>query len=176
MTWLGKLVKSTAALLVLLVLVGYALPDRRLVERQRFIDRQPAQIWPLLAEPRQWARWSPWHARDPQMVNRYSGPAVGLGARWSWDSALLGRGQLHIDAARAPTYLGYAVDFAAQGGAARGEFRLNAVAGGTQVSWQQESVAGPNVLLRWLRLITDHRLGREFEVGLDRLAAIKDPV
>jgi hypothetical protein len=68
------------------------------------------------------------------------------------------------------------VDFAAQGGAARGEFRLNAVAGGTQVSWQQESVAGPNVLLRWLRLITDHRLGREFEVGLDRLAAIKDPV
>lgn len=172
MIWLGNIVKSTVALLVLLVLAGYALPDRHLVERHRVIDRLPAQIWPLLAEPREWARWSPWHARDPQMQIVYSGPAAGQGAQWSWDSAVLGRGRLRFDGVQAPVRLGYAVDFEALGSSARGEFRLDMVAGGTRVTWIQESVVGANILLRWLSLVTDQALGRDFEQGLERLASV----
>lgn len=172
MTWLGKLAKSTAALLVLLVLVGYALPDRHLVERHRVIDRHPAQIWPLLADPRAWAGWSPWQARDPRMASTYHGPASGQGARWSWDSAVFGRGQWHLDMAEPPVRLGYVVTFDGLGSSARGEFRLEAVAGGTRVTWMQESVASPNVLLRWLGLFAERRLGRDFDEGLERLDAV----
>lgn len=45
------------------------------------------------------------------------------------------------------------------------------VARGTRVTWTLESQVGTNVLLRWLSLVNDYRLGRDFELGLERLAA-----
>lgn len=172
MVWLSNLLKSTAALLLLLVLVAYALPDRRLVERSRVIAASPAQIWPLLAEPRQWSRWSPWHARDPQMLLGYSGPASGQGAQWSWDSEIQGRGRMHFDEVQPPNRLGYAIAFDGLRSTARGEIRLERMAAGTRVTWTLESTVGANVLLRWLSLVTNYRLGREVDAALDRLAAV----
>ncbi|MBP8270402.1 MAG: SRPBCC family protein [Sphaerotilus sp.] len=161
-----------SALLVLLVLVAYALPDRHLVERSKVIAASPEQIWPLLAEPRQWSRWSPWHVRDPQMLLGYSGPVSGQGAQWSWVSDTLGRGRMRFDEVQPPNRLGYAVVFDDPAWTARGEFRLDAVVGGTRVTWSLESTVGANVLLRWLSLLADIRLGRDVEVALDRLAAV----
>jgi uncharacterized protein YndB with AHSA1/START domain len=172
MAWLSNLLKSTAVLLVLLVLVAYALPDRHLVERHRVIARLPAQLWPLLAEPRQWLRWSPWHARDPQMQLGYRGPASGQGAEWSWDSETQGRGRMRFDEVQPPTRLGYVLTFDDLGSTARGEIRLEAVDAGTQVTWTLESTVGANVLLRWLSLVADYRLGRDVEWALDRLAEV----
>ncbi|WP_310460540.1 SRPBCC family protein [Sphaerotilus sp.] len=172
MVWLSNLLKSTAALLVLLVLVAYALPDRHLVERHHTIARTPVQLWPLLAEPRQWSRWSPWHARDPKMLLGYSGPASGQGAQWSWDSETQGRGRMRFDEVQPPNRLGYAVTFDNLGSTSRGEIRLEAVAAGTRVTWTLESTVGANVLLRWLSLAADYRLGRDVEEALDRLAEV----
>lgn len=175
MTWLSNFLKSILALALLLVLVAYALPDRHLVERQKVIAASPAQLWPLLASPQQWARWSPWFVRDPQMRVSHDGPESGLGAQWSWDSAVLGRGRLRFDEAQPPNRLGYTVLFAGLESGARGEFRLEPVAGGTRVTWTLESQVGANVLLRWLSLLNDYRLGRDFALGLERLAATAPP-
>jgi uncharacterized protein YndB with AHSA1/START domain len=172
MAWLINLMKSLVALLAVLVVLAYALPNRHLVERHHVIARTPAQLWPLLAEPRQWPRWSPWHGRDPQMRLAYSGPVSGQGAQWSWDSPTQGRGQMRFDEAQVPTRLDYGVTFDGRSSVARGEIRLDAVAGGTRVTWTLESTVGPNVLLRWLSLVTDYRLGQDVEHGLDRLAAV----
>jgi uncharacterized protein YndB with AHSA1/START domain len=174
MTWLSNLLKSTLVLALLLVLLAYALPDRHLIERQKLIPGTPDQLWPLLASPRQWARWSPWHARDPQMRNGYDGPESGLGAQWSWDSAVLGQGRMRFDEVQKPTRLGYTVTFEGLGSGARGEFRLEPLAAGTRVTWTLESQAGSNALLRWLSLVNDYRLGRDFDLGLERLAAAVD--
>lgn len=171
MTWLSNFLKAILALALLLVLVAYALPDRHLVERQKVVAGTPAQIWPLLASPQQWVRWSPWPVRDPQMRIVYDGPASGLGAQWSWDSAVLGQGRMRFDEVQPPTRLGYTITFAGLESGARGEFRLEPVAGGTRVTWTLESQVGANVLLRWLSLVNDYRLGRDFELGLERLAA-----
>ena len=170
MVWLSNLLKSMAALLVLLVLVALSLPDRQRIERSRVIGATPEQIWPLLAEPRQWARWSPWHLRDPQMRLGYSGPVSGKGAQWSWVSDTLGRGRMHFDDAQAPDRLGYAVTFDHPALSGRGEFRLVVVAGGTQVMWSLESTAPTSVLLRWPALVANARLGRDVEEALARLA------
>lgn len=175
MLWLSTLLKSMAALLVLLVLVALALPDRQRIERSRVLDATPEQIWPLLAEPRQWARWSPWHARDPQMRLGYSGPVSGRGAQWSWVSDTLGRGRVHFDDAQAPDRLGYAVTFENPALSGRGEFRLVVVSGGTRVTWSLESAAVSSVLLRWPALVANARLGRDVEAALARLAEAARP-
>jgi uncharacterized protein YndB with AHSA1/START domain len=172
MAWLSNLLKAMAALLLVLVLVAYMLPDRHLVERQRVIDRTPEQLWPLLAQPRQWVRWSPWHARDPQMQLAYSLPESGQGAEWRWASDSQGRGRMRFDHVQAPTRLGYVVTFESIGSVTSGEFRLEPVAGGTRVTWTLESTVGSNVLLRWFSLLADYRLGRDLESGLERLAEV----
>lgn len=172
MVWLFRFLKALVAVLAVLVLVAYALPDRHLVERHRTIARTPAQLWPLLADPRQWPRWSPWWERDPAMRLSYGGAASGQGAQWSWDSAVLGRGVVQFDVAQPPVRLGYLVQFVHLGTSARGEFRLDAVDGGTRVTWTQESRLGANVLLRWLSPVRDHQLGRDIEQALDRLSAM----
>ena len=174
MAWLSNLLKSMAALLLVLVLVLVAcmLPDRHLVERQRVIARSPEQLWPLLAQPRQWVRWSPWHARDPQMQLGYSLPESGQGAQWSWVSDSQGRGWMRFDHVQAPNRLGYVVTFDALGSVASGEFRLEPVAGGTRVIWALESTVGSNVLLRWFSLLAHYRLGRDLDSGLERLAEV----
>jgi uncharacterized protein YndB with AHSA1/START domain len=172
MNWLSNLLKSSLALALLLVLVAYTLPDRRLVERQKLIAVTPAQLWPLIASPRQWARWSPWHARDPQMRIGFDGPESGLGAQWSWDSAVQGRGRMRFDDVQMPIRLGYMVTFDGLSSGARGEFRLDPVAGGTRVTWALESQVGANALLRWFSLVNDYQLGRDFELGLERLASV----
>lgn len=171
MVWLINLLKSMAALLVLLVLVAQTLPDRQRVERSRVIQATPAQIWLLLAAPQQWSRWSPWHARDPQMLLGYSGPDSGQGAQWSWASDTLGRGRVHFDEVQPPSRLGFAVTFDDPVLTARGEFLLQAVAEGTRVTWSLESPVG-SVLLRWPALVANARLGRDVEAALARLAEV----
>lgn len=175
MTWLRNFLKAILAWMVVLVLAAYALPDRHLVERQKVIAATPARLWPLLASPRQWMRWSPWPVRDPQMRIGYDGPESGLGAQWSWDSAVLGQGRMRFDDVQMPTRLGYTVSFDRLRSGARGEFRLEPVAGGTRVTWTLESQVGPNALLRWLSLVVDARLGRDFDQGLERLAVAANP-
>lgn len=172
MIWLSNFLKSMTALTLVLVLVAYVLPDRHLVERQRVITRTPEQIWPLLAQPRQWARWSPWHARDPQMQLSYSQPESGQGAEWRWVSDSQGRGRMRFDHVQAPVRLGYAVTFESLGSMASGEFRLEPMNGGTRVTWTLESTVGSNVLQRWFSLLADHQLGRDLESGLARLAEV----
>jgi uncharacterized protein YndB with AHSA1/START domain len=172
MVWLSNFLKATAAMLALLVLVAYALADRHLVERSRVIAAPPAQIWPLLAEPRQWSRWSPWHVRDPQMLLGYSGPVSGQGAQWSWDSETQGHGRMRFDEAQPPNRLGYTISFDGLQSTARGEIRLEHVAAGTRVTWSLESTVGANVLLRWLSLVNDYWLGHDLEAALDRLATV----
>jgi hypothetical protein len=39
------------------------------------------------------------------------------------------------------------------------------------VTWTLESQGGSNALLRWFRLMADYRLGQDFDLGLERLAA-----
>lgn len=170
MVWLSNFLKSMTALVLVLVLVAYVLPDRHLVERQRVIARTPEQLWPLLAQPRQWARWSPWHIRDPKMQLSYSLPESGQGAEWRWVSDHQGRGRVRFDHVQAPTRLGYVVTSESLGAVASGEFRLDPVTEGTRVTWALESTVGSNVLQRWSSLLADRELGRDLERGLERLA------
>lgn len=171
MDWLSNFLKAVGAVLMLLVLVAYMLPDRHLVERQRVIARPAEQIWPLLAQPRQWQRWSPWHGRDPEMAQTFQGPESGAGSEWSWASTSLGRGRLRFDSAQMPVRLTYSVLFPDGGSTVTGEFRLEPAAGGTRVIWTWEALSGSNPLLRWYSWLQERCVGQDFDAGLERLAA-----
>ena len=62
-----------AAILVVVVVVASILlfaatrPDAYGVQRVTTIDAPPERIFPLLIDFRQWPRWSPFEALDPNM-------------------------------------------------------------------------------------------------------------
>jgi uncharacterized protein YndB with AHSA1/START domain len=170
MRWAVNLLKAMLAVLVLLTLGAYVLPDRLLVERQRVIAVSADRLWPLIAQPRQWPRWSPWHARDPSMSVSYAGAESGAGAAWSWRSATQGQGRVRFDSAQMPARLVYTLTFDDAGPVTTGEFRLESVAGGTRVTWGIEARTGHHPMLRWLMLLAERGLASDLDAGLERLA------
>lgn len=166
------LVKWLFALVVACVLGAYLLPAHRHVERSREIAVPPERIWPLIAEPRQWIGWQPWYARDPAMKLSYSGAESGSGAQWAWDSATEGRGRMAFGHVEAPRLLHFRLEFEGMGSVATGQFRLEPVGAGTRVTWAFDTHLGLNPLMRWSGLVLDSMVGRDFEAGLDRLAAL----
>ncbi len=69
-------------LVVALVFVG--LPKQYKVERAILINASPWIIYPLVAVPTNWQKWSVWNGRDPNMLLNFSGAGAGTGAKWTW--------------------------------------------------------------------------------------------
>jgi hypothetical protein len=46
------------------------------------------------------------------------------------------------------------------------------VGAGTRVTWAFDTQLGLNPLMRWSGLVLDSMVGRDFEAGLDRMAAL----
>ena len=72
-------------------------PDDFTVQRSIAIKAEPAKIYPLLVDFRQWPAWSPWEKLDPTMKRTLSGSASGTGAVYAWDgSSKVGAGRMEI--------------------------------------------------------------------------------
>lgn len=176
MRWLLNLLKAVLVLLLLVVAAAFVLPNERSLHRSLDIPATPQQIWPLLVEPRRWSAWSPWHLKDPAMKDRYDGPQAGVGAQWSWESSIQGRGTMHIDEVQDEQRLVYTLRFGDLDQQAQGAIELLPLDdGSTRVEWSFSMRLGYNPLLRWFGLGLDTLVGRDYETGLKRLAeAVRD--
>lgn len=170
MRWFLNLTKALLVLVALLAVIGLLLPGQRQVVRSVEVKATPAEVWPWIAEPRKWASWSPWLAKDPQTRMQYEGPISGEGAGWTWSSQSQGRGHMRFVKAQAPQQLGFEMVFEDTGMKATGDFTLTAVGERTQVQWRMDANLGLNPLARWFGLGLDALVGPDFEAGLASLA------
>lgn len=170
MRWFLNLAKALLALVLLLAVIGLLLPGQRQVVRSVEIRATPAEVWPWLAEPRKWATWSPWLAKDPQTELRYEGPISGEGAGWTWSSQSQGHGHMRFVKAQPPQRLGFEMVFDDTGMKASGDFTLIPMGERTKVQWRMDANLGLNPLARWFGLGLDALVGPDFEAGLASLA------
>ncbi|MEZ5652624.1 MAG: SRPBCC family protein [Burkholderiaceae bacterium] len=168
---LRRLLIVFAALIGLVVLAGFLLPARQVVERSLTMTHSPERVWAVLAQPVAWNRWSPWYARDPAMKITYDGAPSGVGARWHWVSQSEGDGQLQIVAATEPRHLDYVVSLG-NGGNAIGRFVLEPIDNGTRLTWRLQFDAGLNPIERWFGLMLERWVGPDFEQGLRNINRI----
>lgn len=178
MKWLLRAVLGLVILVAVVLGVGMMLPSAFKVERTAVIAVPPDQVYPLIAAPREWARWSVWNRRDPNMQITYGGPSSGLGARWSWDSKSEGKGAMEFTEGTVPERIGYRLTFPEFGMTSTGRLLLTAVdvAGkpGTRVSWTNEGDMGGNPLNRWFAVFMDRLVGPDFEAGLANLKQLAE--
>ena len=173
-----KIVQWTLAVVGVVVLAivvaGVALPSKFTVARSVTISAPADRIYDYVVEPRQWAKWSVWQQRDPRMRVAYAGPPFGMGAKWSWESAKEGSGNMEFTRVVPNALVEYSLVFADYGMRSTGAFRLQSVGNATIVTWTNTGDVGGNPLKHYLAVMMDRMVGPDFEQGLANLKALAE--
>lgn len=163
-----KVLYGIGALIVLLVLVGLALPRHTHVEVTTTIAAHPATVFALLNDLERMSLWDPLTDTDPNARVVYSGPRRGVGATMTWDGAIIGTGSQVIVESRPFDYVATAVNPGAEG-ESRSWFDVSAGSDGTHVAWTFETDYGFNLVGRYIALLVDNIIRQDHERSLAEL-------
>lgn len=169
--WLAGIV---GVLVVFALAVGWMLPSGFEVKRSMEIAALPAKVYPLVADPRGWAKWSAWNKRDPSMQVTYGGAASGQGATWDWVSKTEGTGHMEFTRAEPDKRIDYALAFPDYGMRSSGALVLEPVGSGTRVTWNNVGDVGGNPFKHIFAAFMDKLVGPDFEAGLRGLKAVAE--
>jgi uncharacterized protein YndB with AHSA1/START domain len=174
LTFLKWLLIIVIALAALLFAGGYALSPEFKAVRSTSINAPADKVYPLIADPREWKRWSVWNRRDPAMAITYSGPPSGAGAAWEWKSKSEGDGKMTFTAAEPGKRVAYDLYFPDFGTTSGGDLLLTPEGSATKVTWTMNGNMGKNPLFHWFALFGDKMVGKDFEAGLANLKALAE--
>ena len=156
------------ALLAIVLIIASTKPDTVRVERSATIKAPPDKIFALINDFHQWAKWSPWERRDPQLKRTFSGAASGQGAIYAWEgNRNVGAGRMEIMEAAAQSKIVIKLDFIKPfEGHNIAEFTLSPEAGGTRVHWL---MVGPAIFFSKVMQVF---LSFDRMIGRDRVRAL----
>jgi uncharacterized protein YndB with AHSA1/START domain len=167
---LAIVIAVLVAALAAVLLLAWRKPDSFGVRRTAAIQAPPDKIFPLIADFRQWALWSPWEGRDPAMQRTFSGAAAGRGAVYEWKgNRNVGAGRMEIlDAA--PHAIVIKLDFFSPFEAHNtAEFTLAPQGDSTIVTWLMHGPAPLMNKVMQLFMNMDEMIGKDFAAGLANL-------
>jgi len=161
---------ALAMLILGLFVFSLYLPSRLKIERALLMVARPEVIFREVDTIRNWERWSPWYQLDPEMKIVYGEKESGAGASYSWESKKrnVGRGSLIITESRPYEYIGLHINFMEQG-PSKGYFRFEPAGDNTRVTWGMEVTIGQHPARKFMGLMMDKWIGRDFERGLQKL-------
>lgn len=168
MKTLKRIFVFALVVVALLMVVALFLPSRVHVERSITANVPPERVFAQINTLKNWEKWSPWYAKDPQTKLTYEGPAEGKGAKYSWDSASQGKGNLIITESAPNKKVRTDLDFMEHGKGVA-ELNLEKQGEGTRITWWMETDMGWNPIAKSFGLLMDRMLGPDFESGLASL-------
>lgn len=145
------------------------------VERRTTIAAPPSAVHPLVADFREWQRWSPWEGLDDGLRRTYSEPSGGVGARYAWEgNRKAGAGTMTMTGdvpERVDIDLAFTRPFPSRSTV---ELHLTPAADGTVVLWRLRGELGTVAGLFARIKSMDSLLGPDLERGLRRLKAVAE--
>lgn len=168
-----KMVLGVVGLALLAVLVYAATkPDSFTLQRSISVAAPPDKLFALINDMRAFNTWNPFARKDPAQVLSYEGPAAGVGAAYTWEGPVVGKGRMEVLETVPHTRLAMRLDFE-KPMQARNQvvFSLEPQGAQTRVTW---AMSGPMPYLS--KLVTtfysmDKMVGGDFEAGLSYLKA-----
>ena len=164
-----NIVIGLVVIVVLAIGAAFLLPQQVHVERSTVIGAAPDQVFAVVNDLTRAKEWGPWYKRDPNMKLTFDGPPAGVGAKLSWDSESEGKGSQEIIESTPFSTVKTKLDFVDNGATATAEFKLQTVEGGTKVTWTMDSDVGMNPVMRYMGLMFDSWIGKDYEEGLANL-------
>ncbi len=173
---LKKIVATVVGALLLIVGLGFVLPDKAHVERSAVINAPPDKVFALVSDFNQWSRWSPWADLDPATVYEISGAGVGHRMSWTSKDPNVGEGVQTVTAIDPPARLVTHLEFGDMG-KADATFTLTPEGEATKVVWSLDSNMRDGVpfwmkpMSTYMGFFMDGMVGKDYEKGLARLKA-----
>ena len=167
-----------AALAGLFVVIAMQ-PAEYHVERTLEIEAPPEVVFALVNDFKQFSRYSPWDAADPELKRTFSAETSGVGATYGWSgNTEVGSGSMTITEATAPTKLTMRLDFKEpMASTATAGFLIAKTDTGSKATWY---VDGENNFVGkgfCLFMDINAKIGEAYEQGLARLnTAAKEDV
>jgi effector-binding domain-containing protein len=165
MKTLKKVLLVLLGIFVLFVLIGFFLPRHVVVERSLSMKAHPGLIYNQVVILKNWESWSPWQKMDTAAKRTYTGPTIGKGAAFSWESKVLGNGSLTIVDVAPYDSIGISIKMGDRS-PSRSSFVLSPDSEGTRVSWTLQMDMGNNPIGRYFGLFMDGIMGKQFDDGL----------
>jgi len=171
---LKKILYAVAAIVGVLVAVGFVLPRQVHVERSVSIARPATEVFPLTNSLSRFNDWSPWADIDPAAKITFAGPDSGVGASMHWTgNSKVGTGTDTIVESVADRHVGLELEFSGRD-KARSSIELVPAGGGTTVTWTFDMDAGVGPVGRYFGLLMDKFIGPDYERGLGRLKSLAE--
>ena len=172
MTALKNLVVGIGILLLLVFILGFALPSEYRVERSIVIDAPPQKVFEHIHDLRDWRAWGVWFKRDPDMTVTYSGPEKSVGRMSKWESESEGSGEMKVLAITPNQNIKYSLYFPDFDMGSTGELVLEEKDGKSVVTWMSYGDVGSNPIDHYFAVFMDSLIGPDFEAGLDNLKVL----
>jgi hypothetical protein len=176
-----RVLVAFAAILAVLLAVGFLLPRTMHVERSTVIDAPAEVVFAEVNDLRRWETWTPWGKdRDPSVELKYSESAVGKGAWFTWTSEELGSGKLEISDAVVAKSIAMRLHFdGGMSGPANCGFKFEPTsfkgdARRVTVIWYCDADMGVWPPGRYFGLFMDKILGSDYERGLANLKQVAE--
>ena len=168
---LRNIVIGLVSLVVVLVGVAFVLPRVAHVERAIVVGASPEEVFSVVNDLTRFNDWSPWAKLDPNAKYVIDGVPTGVGARMSWTSQKLGAGSQEIIESEPYKTVKTKLEFDGQGPSIS-TFTFAPTDGGTKVVWGFDSDLGNNPVSRYMGLMFDSWIGKDYESGLASLKAL----
>lgn len=171
---LKKILIAIVGLIVLILLIGLALPSHLDVSSTETIEARPATVFGQVNELKNWPAWSYWNTLDPDMKVIYGEPTAGTGASYSWTSTTMGDGNLTITNSISDSLVEINLDFLDMG-TASASYALTPTGNGTSITGQFSSNYGFNPVARWMGLLLmKSEIEKSFDYSLSKIKTIAE--
>ncbi|MHC9509794.1 SRPBCC family protein [Kangiella sp. M94] len=172
MKFLKWLLIIIVALAVILVAVGFMIPQQQHVERSITVSATKDTVFNQVNNLQNFNNWSPWADLDPNASYTFTGPQSGVGATMAWDSqvAEVGSGTYKIIESNYPNLVKFEMKLGQEQMPAESSFILEEISyEETRVTWTLDIDFGNNLIGRYLGLMMDGAVGAQYEKGLKNL-------
>ena len=163
------------SIIVLLTLISFFLPSMVKVQRTIEINTTSEIVFEQISDFHNWDKWSVWNRLDTAMQKKYYGAESGEGAGYEWMSKKTGDGSMMITASAPEDSLLIDLEFAGRG-KAQIIFLMKKKDKNVFVSWTMKYNLGWNPLARYMSLMMDKWIGKDFEDGLSNLKMVSESI
>lgn len=173
---LVKIVGIVVGVLVLAYVIGnFVSPSSLVVSKSIQVDAPAPVVFEQVNNLKNWEKWSPWYAMDPEMELTYGEPSSGAGGWYAWKGEQAGVGKLEIVESSPSSAIQTQIWFTEDSSEAhaRGNWTFLENEAGTQATWAFEG-AFPWYQRIIIPLFFRGMLEGQYEEGLAKLKEVAE--
>ncbi len=170
---LKRVLWSLLALVVVFMVIGLFLPSKVHIEREIIVKASASDVYDFIAFPTNFSKWSPWYDLDTNAKYVFFDPYFGKGAGFSWSSNAddVGNGKYEIIETVQNKQIDIALDFGEMG-TSYSSYIITENGADTKLTWTFDTDMGNWPPMRWMGLMMDNMLGKDYEKGLAKFKTV----